>query len=269
MDCETNIDSIRALEEQIREYERTVIKLKRTRNSLLNVFKLPPEVLGKIFHCNVTRKGDFGGLDEESHNFLAVCHHWFEVASRTPELWSFWGNTPNDWDRLYHRSGTAPLDLVLSGSYYGECGDEEQSLDHHLRDALNDRATKDTIRCVHLKAEDSTLIHEIIDDLTTRGEGVRPNSMESLILWNLRATRRVDVSNFFSRYRLPRLRRLELTNCTISSWDHLSSRTSILTTLELDFTDLSRTQRSPQPQHPVQPHPNYSQCSPPILPSRE
>ena len=75
MDCETNIDSIRALEEQIREHERAIVQLKRTRNSLLNVSKLPPEVLGDIFHRNVTFKGDFDGLDKRSHNFLFVCHH--------------------------------------------------------------------------------------------------------------------------------------------------------------------------------------------------
>ena len=75
MDCETNVGSIHALEEQIREHERAIIQLKRDRNSLLNVSKLPPEVLGDIFHWNVTIKGDFDGLDEESHNFLLVCHH--------------------------------------------------------------------------------------------------------------------------------------------------------------------------------------------------
>jgi len=246
MVCKTNIDSIHALDEQIREYERTLIQLKRTRNSLLDVSKLPPEVLGKIFQWNVTRKGDFGGLDHESHNFLAVCHHWAEVASRTPELWSFWGNTPDDWDRWHRRPGTAPLDLVLSGSYYGEYGDEEQSLDRHMRHALNDRATKDTIRCVHLEAEDPTLIREIIDDLTTVGEELRSTSMESLVLLNLNNTRPVDVSNFISHYRFPRLRRLDLTNCTLLSWDHLSSQTSILTTLKLDLADRSPTPTTSQ-----------------------
>jgi len=240
MDCETNIDSIRALDEQIGEYERALTKLKRTRNSLLNISKLPPEVLGNVFRWNVTREGDFGGLDWGSHNFLAVCHHWFEVASRTPELWSFWGNTIEDWARLYRRSGTVPLDLILSAGYYiddfSDCG-----LGEGLGDALKDRATQDTIRRVHLKAEDSTLINDIIGKLTTLGEEPRSNSMESLVLWNLDSTGPVDVSDFFARYRFPRLRRLDLTDCAISSWDHLSSRTSILTTLELNFTNHFRT----------------------------
>ena len=61
---EINIDSIRALDEQIKEHEKAAIKLKRARNSLLNVSKLPPEVLGKIFCWNVTFKDDFGGLEK-------------------------------------------------------------------------------------------------------------------------------------------------------------------------------------------------------------
>ena len=53
MDRKTNIDSIRDLEERIKEHERAIIKLKRVRNSLLNVSKLPPELLGEIFKWNI------------------------------------------------------------------------------------------------------------------------------------------------------------------------------------------------------------------------
>ena len=87
MDREINLDSILALEKQIVEHERATIRLKRARNSLLNVSTfLPPEILGKIFRWNVIPDEDFGGLPKDSYNFLLVCHHWFEVASRTPEL---------------------------------------------------------------------------------------------------------------------------------------------------------------------------------------
>ena len=72
MNREINIDSIHVLEEQIREHEMATIKLKRTRNSLLNVSRLPPEVIGNIFLWDVTPKSDFGGLDKRSHSFLLV-----------------------------------------------------------------------------------------------------------------------------------------------------------------------------------------------------
>jgi len=232
MDRGTNIDSIRALEE-VKEHERAIIELKRTRNSLLNVSKLPPEVLGNIFGWNVIRKGDFGGLEKGSHNFLLVCRHWFEVASRTPELWGFWGNTPEEWARWYRCSGTAPLDLVLSGYGY-----EAKYFDATVRDALEDRAANDTIRRVHLEA--GGLLRSILDLLTPDCKELRSNSMESFILWN-RSKVPVDVSNFFAHHRFPKLRRLNLNNCSASSWDRLVSRTSALTTLELDFSYPSST----------------------------
>ena len=140
---EINLESIRILEEQIREQERVFARFKRTRNSLLNIYRFPPEVLGDIFCPNVTLKDDFDGLEDRSHNFLLVCHHWFEVASRTPEIWSYWGNTPKDWARWYRRSGSAPLDLVLGREIGGPPSDT-------LYGVLQDRATRDAIRRIHL-----------------------------------------------------------------------------------------------------------------------
>ena len=240
MDREANIDSIRALEQEIMEHERAIAKLKRARNSLLNVSKLPPEVLGNIFRYNVTLRGDFGGLEKGSHNFLLVCHHWSEVASRTPELWSFWGNAPGDWARWYRRSGTAPLDLVLGGYGY-----TEGHFDATLRDVFKDRATRDTIRRVHLSAGGTGLVNSILSSLIPDCDEVRSNSVESFILFN-QSKAPVNVSKFFAHYRFPKLERLALYNCSISSWDHLTSRTSALTTLELDFTHPSTTP-SPTP----------------------
>lgn len=240
MSGEVNIDSILALEEQIREHEAIIIKLKRARNSLLNASKLPPEVLGNIFRWNVTLKGDFGGLEKGSNNFLLVCNHWFEVASHTPELWSFWGNTPEDWTRWYRRSATAPLDLVLD-----VVDDYEGYLDDALQNTLHDRVNQDTIRRIHLKSEDSELLNSIISSLTAECEEIRSNSVESLILWN-EGDAPVDVSDFFAHYRFPKLRRLYLSDCTISSWDHLTFRTEALTTLHLDFNPYSPTPTTSQ-----------------------
>jgi len=240
MDCEINIGSIRALDEQIREHERATTKLKRTRNSLLNVSTLPPEVLGNIFRWNVIPKDDFDGLEEGSHNFLVVCHHWLEVASRTPELWSFWGNNPKDWARWYRRSGTAPLDLVLGG--YGYDG---RYFNAALRDALEDHAAKNTIRCVHLAAGSIGLVKSILDLLTPDCEDPQSNDIESFVLCN-QSKAALDVSDLFAHNRFPKLQRLRLSNCSISSWAHLTSQTSVLTTLKLDFTHPSPTP-SPTP----------------------
>ena len=230
---EINIDSIRALEKQIEEHERAIIRLKRTRNSLLNVSTLlPPEVLGNIFRWNVIPDGDFGGLVKGSYNFLLVCHHWFEVASRTPGLWCSWGNSIRDWRRWYARCGTGPLDLVL-----GECTGPE--LDDELRNALQDRAARDAIRRVHLRGFcRAELLNSVISLIVTEEEGTRLNSMESFIVKHSNGSN-IDVTGFFSRYHLPKLKCLRLSGCWISSLDLLGSRTTALTTLELTTDPLS------------------------------
>jgi hypothetical protein len=175
------------------------------------------------------------GFEERSYNFLLVCHYWFEVASGTPELLGFWGDSLQGWAER-HRFQTAPLDPVLRGTRLGE-----DTLDPVLRNALQDRAARDTIRRVHLTAGDSELLSSIISPLTATCEpdGVRPSRLESLILWDESVDTSVDVSDFFAHYRFPTLQRLELVNCTISSWDLITSRTSILTTLELCLSDPS------------------------------
>jgi hypothetical protein len=226
MDREINLDSIRALEKQIQEHERAIIRLKRARNSLLNVSTLlPPEVLGSIFRWNVIPDGDFGGLPKASYNFLLVCHHWFQVASSTPELWGFWGNSIEDWARRHACRRTIPLDLVLTGS-------TSDHLDDTLRDALQDRAARDTIRRVHLKGAGAELLNSVISSITTKGEEAQSNNMESFILWNT-SWLCVDVSDFFSRYHFPKLHHLYLCGFNISSWDLLGSRTTSLTSLTL------------------------------------
>lgn len=89
MGPEINVNSILALEKQIEEGVGDVTHLKRARNSLLNVFmRIPPEILEHVFRWSAIQ-GDPGGLRKGSYNFLLVCHRWFEVASNTPELWTY------------------------------------------------------------------------------------------------------------------------------------------------------------------------------------
>ena len=207
----------------------TIVKLKRARNSLLSVFRLPPEILGDIFRWNVHRQTNFSRLPEKSHNFLFVCHHWFEVASCTPELWSFWGDNLRDWNKRYLRYPTAPLDLVFNGGRF-----TNHTLDDNLRGALRDRAVRDTVRTIHLTADESDVLDPIISPLAG-WEGIRPSSVESVVVQDESDDTSVDMSDFLAYYRFPKLRRLKLENCTISSWDLLMSRTSVLTTLTLDI----------------------------------
>ena len=221
MSGEVNLDSIQALDAEI-------IRLKRTRNSLLNIARIPPEILGRIFRFNIAEVGDphFAEIQKGSYNFLLVCHHWSQVALRTPALWTSWGKNLKDWKRWYLRSGISALDLILDGWGY-QGGD----FDEALRDALKDRAARNVIRKVHLKSNDTELLAAIISSLVPEGEGAHLSSIESIVLSD------VDVSDLFARHRFPKLHNLHLSgHFRISSWDHLKSATTALTNLSLNTT---------------------------------
>ena len=243
MGLETNIDSIRALETQIKEGEGDVIMLKRARNSLLNIStRVPPEIIGYIFDWSLVRDPSFhfDGLRKGSYNFLLVCHHWFEIASRTPELWSFWGSTLQDWKKRHHRSGATPLDLVLDG---GE-SDPDVPFDESLQNAVKSRVMQDTIRQVHLRSCYPDTLTSIISSLTPDGEGGQNENIESIV-WENEVDPTVDISNFFARSRLSRLRCLRLySELWFSSWDRLVPQTTHLTALSLG---LSMPQSLPTP----------------------
>jgi hypothetical protein len=225
-----NLDSILALDAEI-------IRLERTRNSLLNIARIPPEILGHIFCFNITEDGDpnFPRIKKGSYNFLLVCHHWSQVALRTPELWSSWGNSLKDWGRWHLRSGISVLDLILDVP-----NRRDRGFDEALRDAIRDRATRDAIRKVHLRSNDTELLTTIISSLIPGGEDVRPSSIESIVLSD------ADVSDLFGRHRFPKLRNLRLSGrFGVSSWDHLKSTTTALADLSLDFSGITPSSAVP------------------------
>ena len=229
MGPEANIDSILALEMKIEEGLGDTIQLKCARNSLLNIStRVPPEILGQVFRWNVIPVGDFSELEKGSYNFLLVCHHWFEVASGTPELWTHWGDNLKQWWRRYQRSGAAPIDLVLH-THYSADPDNPLLFDGPLRDAVRARVACDSIRTIHLGGSDGELLQSIVASLIPDGEDIQDSSIESLRVDNVS----VNISPLLVRYRFPRLRALSLYSRGISSWDHLKIQATSLTTLSL------------------------------------
>lgn len=201
-----------------------MVKRRRTQNSLLNIFQLPPEILGYIFWLSSSPEG----FEKRSLQFLTVCHYWYEVALGTSSLWSFWGNTLQEWKKFYLRRPEAPLDLVLDG-----VKQKKPRLNTSLEKALIGRASRGTIRRVHLRCANRKLLGSILWTLAPKQGEIRKSSVESLILRN-ECKVPADTSKFFTKISFPRLRHLDISDCTIS-WDGLGLRTKFLTTLVLQF----------------------------------
>ena len=249
MGRETNAESIRALEGRIEDGNGDTIKLKRARNSLLNITRVPPEILGDIFSWILVRPDPtpesgynpphFDGFHAGSHHFLLVCHRWFEVATRTPKLWTFCGNTLEDWKKwhLRHHRIALPLDLVLK---YKSISTTCPSIDPIAEGALRDRATRDAIRQVHLLCYNGPLLSVITSLLTPEGEGVQNRSIESIDIRNPWGVGSSDISSFFARIRFPKLQSLLLHGALIlASWDNFAQQATLLTTLSLRISSPS------------------------------
>jgi hypothetical protein len=108
-------DDLEALEERKRA-------LRTRRNSLSPISSIPPELLSAIFVFHAQRMRL--RLNPGNPNVLSwllvghVCHHWREVALRTPELWA----TPfldcsKATDEMLARSKMAPLNLKIGWRY--------------------------------------------------------------------------------------------------------------------------------------------------------
>lgn len=110
--------------------------------------------------------------------------------------------------------------------------------------ALEDRAKRDTIRWVHLQSDMHDLLTSVISPLLSPSGGLRTNSLVSLILDN-EGEPPLDVA-FFAHSHLSKLRRLELSGCSILSWDRLASQTTLLTSLVIFLPDDSLAPTMPQ-----------------------
>lgn len=190
----------------------------RVQNSLLKVSSLPNEILGEIFACNIFRgEYDYGHNTRFEHNFMSVCHHWRAVALSTPELWSWWGPTIRAWHRrsAFNRPGL--VDLFLDDTWYFG-----SHLNPSLCEALRGHVTEGEIRRIDLTA--SVELIEAILSLISNG-GSLPRSLVELSVTTA-FSQTLDLSKLLSNGPLPRLRRLDLTGCRVTS-DALKCTTAL------------------------------------------
>jgi hypothetical protein len=115
-----NYGDVAQMDEDIRALEHRLLTLKRKRNSLITLCRLPDELLVKILrNLQVKAKGfttDTDFFNFQSHDFSwtrlsHVCKHIHTVAITTPQLWAWvvWTKPP-EWNSLViTRSQSAPM----------------------------------------------------------------------------------------------------------------------------------------------------------------
>ena len=152
MDRDINLDSIRALDEQIQEHERAVIQLKRTRNSLLNVSTLShPRYLEGSFVATSFRM-------KTSTDYRRA--RMTSSSSAPTGFGSPWA------PRSFGASGAIRSKIGRVNTLFVEplhsiwcCqGGQVTTWNDVLRDALRDCATRGIIRRVHLESHSAALL---------------------------------------------------------------------------------------------------------------
>lgn len=187
--------------------------------------------------AGVTR---FDGLKRGTYNFRLVCYYWAKVASRTPELWRFWGNTLNDWEMRCHHARSL-VDLLLDEDKIG------QELSVELAGNLKDCANQDMIRRICLRSDSPDLLDSILTCIKPDGEGVQEKRIESLIINTTSIPR--QLSKLFTRLYLPLLQHFEIIGTPETQlWHNVTSSLTgtNLTTLSLQTRESSFPLTTPQ-----------------------
>jgi hypothetical protein len=130
------------IDEEIHALERRLLDLKRQRNSMLNICRLPKELLVLII-CNLqiqTKRLDepksrkpissvhYYFFDFKNHDLgwlrmTSVCKHIRDVAVNTPQLWMWVQWNPSHWNEMtVSRSENASLYIHSLGSLRQEYG---------------------------------------------------------------------------------------------------------------------------------------------------
>jgi hypothetical protein len=124
--------------------------------------------------------------------------------------------------------------------------DYDAFFDGDMQAALRDYVARNAIRKVHLRDNVWGILADIISTLTPEDDGIRDNSVESIVLVDMTPfyldpqhqplSDCADVSKFFSQHRFPSLRDLSLSGrfaISSSAWDSLKSHATALTNLSL------------------------------------
>jgi hypothetical protein len=95
------LDTIELVDLEIEKHlsAAAIVDLKRRRNTLVPISRLPPEVLGGVLLL-VAADSPLGVCHNWARRLtplLAVCKHWQQVAIAYPKLWSQWDQMETRW----------------------------------------------------------------------------------------------------------------------------------------------------------------------------
>lgn len=213
-DFRTKVDSrIRILEEELRV-------LKRSRNVVASVNRLPTEILALLL--SVIVDADDGCDETRMLSLLSVsqvCQHWRDVAIQTTALWSkILFVTPDLTELMLERSGDAPLSITLEGWIYTEYEDVLSRImkqNRRLRGVQLSRKSEDELARLFSTWSDPlpTLQRLEIDCISMQG---LPSNFLASGAPSLQHLVLINVKTFNSNWNLSRLR-ANLTHLHLSS----------------------------------------------------
>ena len=233
-----NASTIQNLEAKVQYYVQETSRLKRLRNSLNPSVCMPPEILGHIFWwCVSSGVSPRGRIARNTFNFLLVCRYWFDVATSTPSLWTFWGTSLRECVAFHRYSGAVPLYLNLV----------DATTNRDIREAsgvLQDLSVQRRIRHLHVHTPPKILAN-ILSPMSTPQPSPIRSQIRSLMLtvegsWIPERPEEVpDITDFLNTHSFPELQTLRLRGCNLQ-WECLILQTSKLTHLFIHAYEKSR-----------------------------
>lgn len=208
-----------------------IIALKRRRNALLPVSRLPPEVLSAVFLLVVKYERSYDSTGDWTH-VLAVCKHWRDVGLHEPTLWAYWGTfkSPTYLPIFAARSEAASLYIKI-------CFHEgtNPSFIPSWKALSSDSSICQRVRelDVHFEGEDSSVLDPFGDTLSTAC--IPQMQRLRLFIGYHRGFRHYRLPAAFTTCKFPQLSYLERWQCGVD-WAALIFDTSTLTHLVIART---------------------------------
>lgn len=225
--------TLKSLDEEIEKMQEILVRLKTTRNDLLPVARIPPELLSEIFLCfrdSSTRPSREYVQKMSWISITHVCARWRNVALADPRLWNTINlRFPDLADYFLNYSGMLPLRVVLSQLAPYRRGVLECREDFGL-----DATCSNPIASIDICTFDEEAIHCLVEFLPSAGSTLTSleiwldecedviNVLEDTCLPNLHTLRlnTVDTDMTCMRFKScsESLRVLELCRCYFSDW---------------------------------------------------